>query len=232
MDTCVKGGATVITEGCKQEPCIPSQPTSLQSLCDDPLLLQDLVVREKLREFDQDINLESPLIEPCLLVEWNRLRRVFSSGRVHFRLKERDNEKPLVLVMRASDGMGSSLISNTVDIRDVKDLKKMPSFVNELLVPQESTKDSGGYSLINYDPFHGWVLLGCLSSMETSPTLSPLLKKEHTADDDDDHFNLLKMKKEETKSKIKPQTVVYCSTVKIFSLSQSKNIYQFSLFFI
>ena len=96
MDTCVEGGATVITEGCKQESHVPSQPTTLQSLCDDPLLLQHLVVREKLREFDQDIHLESPLIEPCLLVEWNRLRRVFSSDRIHFRFKEVD-EKPLIL---------------------------------------------------------------------------------------------------------------------------------------
>jgi len=215
MDTCVEGEATVITEGCKQESHVPSQPTTLQSLCDDPLLLQHLVVREKLREFDQDIHLESPLIEPCLLVEWNRLRRVFSSVRIHFRLKEMVDEKPLILAVRPVDGI-SSLIANTTDIREVEDLKKMPPFVKELLIPQETTKDSGGYALMSYDPAHGWILLGCLSSMEPSPPPSPLSKKEHTADDDVNHFIPLREEKGETELMTKPQTVVYCSTVSIF----------------
>ena len=140
-------------------------PSSFQVLLEDPLLLQDLVIKEKQREFDQDVNLENYTSEPCQLVEWNRLRRVFHSNRIHVRLKF--TEMPaIVQVMRPSDQYSFSN-SGTTDIREITDWTGVPSCVEKLIEPQNSPHESG-YTLLNYDAIHGWVLLGCLNSPESN----------------------------------------------------------------
>ena len=165
MDTCTGEGVTTSTA------------TSLQSLWDDPLLLQDLVLKEKAREFDQDLNLESALCEPCLLVEWTRLRRIFLSDKIIIRLKNRIGEKPLFIVTRPNQ-CHTFVNSDTVDIRKIQDINNHPPFIKELLDPQDSSDDSGGYALLTYEYENGWVLMGCLASLTPSPPSSPIPPSE------------------------------------------------------
>ena len=139
-----------------QETPESSTPSNFELILNDPLLLQDLVLKEKEREYDQDINLEHPLEEPCQLVEWNRLRRILFSNRIDIRVKF--TEDPIVLVMRLID-----LSYDSTGIRDITNWEGVPSFVKDLIEPEDSSEGVGGYAILNYDTNNGWVLLGCLA---------------------------------------------------------------------
>jgi len=150
-----------------------SMPSNFQLLLNDPLLLQDLVLKEKERELDQDINLGNPLEEPCQLVEWNRLRRLFLSGRIDIRVNF--SEESIVIVMRLVDQLDEF---NFIGIREIADWEGVPSFVKDLIEPQDSPEGFAGYVILSYDANHGWILLGCLAShppaVGTDDTTVPL----------------------------------------------------------
>ena len=137
-------------------------PSRIQSLLDDPLVLQDLVMAEKSRAFDQDIELSPPVGQPCQLVAWNRFRNIYLIGRVHIRFKQSPDplEESVVLVMRPEDQLRFCHLSK--DVKAITDWIQAPPFLTDLVNPLSSDKFAG-YALLIYNTSLGWELAGRLT---------------------------------------------------------------------
>jgi hypothetical protein len=124
--------------------------------------LQDLVIAEKSRAFDQDIDLSPPVGQPCQLVAWNRFRNIYLTGRVHIRFKESSDplEESFVLVMRPEDQLRFCHLSK--DVKTITDWTQAPPFLTDLVNPLSSDKFAG-YALLIYDASLSWELAGRLT---------------------------------------------------------------------
>ena len=147
--------------------------TGLQLLLEDPLLLQDLVAEEKRRSLDEQIDLEPPIDnQPLRVIGWYRLSLAFSLFEVHIKVIDSSDQEPVVLVIKldAVDINSSKL----VDLRNVKNMTRVPSYVAELLTGEEqhTTDYSTGFILLSHNVSHGWEMAGYLdpsASSQSSP---------------------------------------------------------------
>lgn len=147
--------------------------TGLQFLLDDPLLLQDLVADEKRRGLDDQIDLEPPIDnQPLRVIGWYRLSLAFSLFEVHIKVIDSSDQEPVVLVIKldAVDINSSKL----VDLRNVKNMTRVPFYVAELLTGEEqhTTDYSTGFILLSHNVSHGWEMAGYLdpsASSQSSP---------------------------------------------------------------
>ena len=138
-------------------------PSRIQHLLDDPLILQELVIIEKSRSPNQDIDLNPPAVHPCHLITWSRFRDHYLSDRIHIRFKQSSDisvEESMVLVMRPEDQLRFCHMSK--DVKVLTDWTHAPPFLTDLVNPLSSDKFAG-YALLIYDTSHGWELAGRLT---------------------------------------------------------------------
>lgn len=142
----------------------------LQFLLDDPLILQDLIIEEKARCLDQDVDLPFPADQKCQAILWSRLHRAYQSERFQMSLTRRFDE-PVVMLSSLANAAHFSTFSTNV--KDVRNWTGVPSFVKELICPLNALDCAAKYALLIYDAFHGWELIGCLPTFA-----SPVSEKD------------------------------------------------------
>lgn len=135
-------------------------------LFENPLLLQDLVIEEKARYFDQNIDLPFSTDMKCQMVLWTRLHRAYHSGRFCMRLTKRADEA-VVLLMNLDNVSNFSTIST--DVKHVTNWNGVPPFVQELMSPLNSADGFSKYAFLVYDGYHGWELVGYTTTNHSAP---------------------------------------------------------------
>lgn len=141
----------------------------LQYLFDNPLLLQDLVLREKSRtEDDQDLVIPQDRNDQSSNDQLMSLRRFHHlcsvARRIHIRLAVK-----VVLVIRSEDLCQLSDI--TVDPRDSD---RIPPCYSDLLQALESDSYEDKYAFLHFNEyFQCWQLIGCMAPFY-NPSTSPV----------------------------------------------------------
>jgi len=148
----------------------------VQFLFENPLLLQDLVIEEKARCFDQEIDLTFPTDKKCQMVLWTRLQRAYHSDRFCMRLTKRADEAVVLLMSWANVGRFSTI---STDVKQVTNWNGVPPFVQELMNPVNSSDESAKYAFLLYDGYHGWELAGYTATSH----LAPIAEEEQELND-------------------------------------------------
>jgi len=128
-----------------------------QFLLDNPLLLQDLLSREKQIQPDQlEIDwVLHPDRPAAQTVSLNRLQRSYLASRFHIKIVSDSR----VLTVPANQ-VSPYNSSNSVDLKDIIDLEAIPPVVNEFLTLPEDR-----YFLLLHHSESSWEMIGCLSPM-------------------------------------------------------------------
>ena len=135
------------------------EPSRIQFLLDDPLILQNLIIEEKARCFDLRINLPIPTDQTCQAILWSRLRRAYQSEQFEMRLTRRNDETVVILNSLAFASQFSTFSTN---VKNVRDWTGVPSFVQELIHPSDNSDSANKYVLLIYEELYGWELIGCI----------------------------------------------------------------------
>ena len=131
----------------------------IKFLLDDPLVLQNLIIEEKARCFDQSINLPIPTDQTCQAILWSRLHLAYLSVRFEMRLTRRNDETVVILNSLAFASQFSTFSTN---VKNVRDWTGVPSFVQELIHPSDNSDSANKYVLLIYEELYGWELIGCI----------------------------------------------------------------------
>ena len=153
----------------------------LKFLYEDPLLLQELVIQEKIRASgnEMDLDMYQTRQRSFQVVTFCRLRRIYQAGFLSIRL---DNSKPLVLVTNITDSYRFACSSTEISLLS-SDWTNVPSIVTELLSTLDVTGDPTRYTLRLYNVVHDfWELIGCLDSSFTDTAPSQTSPEENPMD--------------------------------------------------
>ena len=158
-------------------------------LQDERFQLQTLMTQEKMRAFDDEVDLTVRSGQTVQLVAWIRFHSVYQSGKMHIRFLSR-RAGPVILVrvvlkisfsssghrsltilvfffqvMRPTEIVAADI---TCDIQDMRDKPNVPEIVKELLDPCISPEETCRYAFLLCDGVK-WELVGCLSLKASTP---------------------------------------------------------------
>ena len=140
-------------------------------LSDERFQLQNLMMQEKARAFDEDIDLTVRQGQTVQLIAWIRFHRIYQAGQMHIRFLSR-RAGPVILVMRPSEIVAADI---TCDIQDMQGKGNAPEIVKELLDPFVAPEETSRYAFLLCDGVK-WELVGCLA--HRSPSDAPSKPRE------------------------------------------------------
>ena len=138
-------------------------------LSDERFQLQKLMTEEKMRAFDEEVELTVRQGQTVQLVAWIRFHRIYHAGRIHIRFLSR-RAGPVILVMRPTEIVAADI---TCDIQDMKANENSPEIVKELLDPCISPEETSRYAFLLCDGVK-WELVGCLSLKASNDAPNPI----------------------------------------------------------
>lgn len=154
--------------------------TRFQFLFDDPLILQEIVLAEKIRDVNDQDSLTVPDGQSVQAVSLQRFHSLYLSGRIHLRLNSGFRQTVLVVESAHLHQFQSS----TIDAKDVL-LDGAPVVLLDLLCWLSACDYVNKYAFLAYNAeFQCWELVGCLTPLVKNHPSQPDAVLDSNSKDD------------------------------------------------
>lgn len=161
----------------------PERPTSpimddfrdprIEFIINDPLILQDIIFREKCRASSDEIDPDHHL-HPFQVAAFFRLRRMYQRGLINVRLDGETNKR-IVVASKLIDL--DQILPSSIEINDfLTDWTSVPTVIVEMISTSTSVGLPTRFLMLNRDKVHEyWELIGCLGPLD--PPVTPICER-------------------------------------------------------